>query len=427
MNHRTSPLPLVAAVTLALSPAAQAQDGQSPWYLGVQAQVQHDSNFLRLADDQATPAGRSKADTVTSLALIGGLDQPIGRQRLFGSATLRDNRLAKNEQLDNQGYALTAGVDWATVGNLSGTLRLTGDRSLQLAVGGAGTTEKNIGTARQLEAAARLGVVTAFTAELGAARRTLDYSSTNPNIASQAVEENRVSAGLRWRPGGPLTLGLTAGGASGRYPKAFPTATAGVFTSEDYERRSLDANAGYELSGASRLAARVGWERKRHDRFAERDYSGVSGDLRWTWTPSGKLRLETRLAREVGEDGAFATVGEAAGPFVFNVPATFAYNRVANSLRLGANWQPTAKIGVEASVRAVRRSLVNTVVTASGNTRSASGSDRTTVAALGVNWAPLRSVGTGCNVSRETRRGDAGVSSDLGSTVTGCYVQFVLQ
>lgn len=427
LSRHPRPSLLVLLLTLAAPAAVQAQDGKSPWYLGVSAQVQRDSNYLRLSDRQAAPPGRTKSDTVTSLALIAGLDQPVGRQRLFGNVALRDNRLANNELLDNQGYSITAGADWATVGNLSGTVRFNGDRSLQLSVGNAGTTEKNIGTVRQLEGTARLGVVTAWTAELGAARRDVDYSSDNPGIASQVLEENRVSAGLRWRPGGALSLGVTAGGASGRYPKAFPTAGAGVFEAETYDRRTLDLSAEVRLSDISRFASRLSWEQKEHARFAARDFSGFSGDLRWTWQPTGKLRLDTRLAREVGEDGTFASVTEAFGPFVTNVPATFAFNRVANSLRVAANWQLSGKIGVDGSLRHTRRSLVNTLATAGGSTQSVFGRDRLLNASLGVNWAPLRSIGTGCNLTREQRSGDDVVSSDLSSTAFGCHVQFVVQ
>ena len=34
----------------------------------------------------------SKSDTVSATSLLAGIDQPIGRQRLFGNATVADIR-----------------------------------------------------------------------------------------------------------------------------------------------------------------------------------------------------------------------------------------------------------------------------------------------------------------------------------------------
>jgi hypothetical protein len=57
--------------TLAGSPAwAQT----SPYYVGGIASVTREDNLLRLGDGQAAPSGLSKSDTISSLALTGGVD-----------------------------------------------------------------------------------------------------------------------------------------------------------------------------------------------------------------------------------------------------------------------------------------------------------------------------------------------------------------
>ena len=110
-----------------ISAGAAAQT--SPWYLGASLALTHEDNVYRLPDGVATPAGVSKADTITTASLLAGLDQPIGRQRLYGTASLRDNRFDRNRVLDNQGYALRAGLDWATGERIAGTLDLRAEWS----------------------------------------------------------------------------------------------------------------------------------------------------------------------------------------------------------------------------------------------------------------------------------------------------------
>jgi hypothetical protein len=116
-------------LTMALAaPAAWAQS--SPWYVGGSVGVTHDSNLLRLGKPDPVPAGLSQSDTTTSVALIGGLDQPIGRQRLSGSFSLRDNRFDRNEKYNNQSYNLGGSLQWSSVYRLSGSLSAGVSRNL---------------------------------------------------------------------------------------------------------------------------------------------------------------------------------------------------------------------------------------------------------------------------------------------------------
>ena len=148
--------------------AAVAQT--SPWYIGASQTFTQESNLYRLADGAATPDGVSKADLISSTALLAGLDQPLGRQRVYGSATLRSSKFRDNKDLDNEGYALRAGLDWETVNRLSGTLEASAERSLarfntdtELGV----QTRRNIEDQTRLLAEARVGVVTVRFGEPG--------------------------------------------------------------------------------------------------------------------------------------------------------------------------------------------------------------------------------------------------------------------
>ena len=133
-------LRLLLAPCLALAcTAAMAQS--SPYYIGVAQTLAHNSNLVALRDNQPVPAGLSKSDTVSSTALVAGIDQPFGRQRLTGTANLSSNRYSRNSEFNSSGYALRLGLDWQTIERLSG--RVSGRKNANRVPGtpAAGTRE----------------------------------------------------------------------------------------------------------------------------------------------------------------------------------------------------------------------------------------------------------------------------------------------
>ena len=175
---------LAAALTTLAAGAAMAQS--SPYYLGVAQSLGYESNLYRVGDDQTLPAGYSKSDTVSGTSLVGGVDQTIGRQRVYGSANVRANRYANNKALDNESYGLNLALDWATVGRLSGTLSAAADQNLaqfnNRAAGGV-ETRKNVVRTNQVDARVRLGVVTKYTLEASLGHRNRSYSAPEYNLS----------------------------------------------------------------------------------------------------------------------------------------------------------------------------------------------------------------------------------------------------
>lgn len=404
-------------VLLGATAAAVAQAETSPYYVGASQTFTHESNLLRLADGDTAPAGSSKSDTISSTALLAGIDQPIGRQRLFGNLTLRANRLSNNEIYDNESYALAAGIDWATVDNISGGLKFSANRNLASfnTVEIGLVTKKNLESTQQVEASVRVGVVTEWTAEIGASHRSVDYSAAE--YRSREFRQDSLSAGLRYRPAATGTFGVALRSAKGKYPRFFNLAPD-VYEADAFERRDLDLTATLLPSCASTFNARVSWSQTRYDVATERDFSGVTGMLKWSWAATGKLRVETRLARDPSQDSYFSDL--AAGQ-------TVDYSRVTTSLRLRADYDLSAKIAVNTTLSTAQRSLTRTLQNSFGASLADNGSDRTSGLALGATWTPTRSVQVGCDIASDKRRGDAPLSSNLSSTTTSCFGQFTLQ
>jgi hypothetical protein len=398
--------------------ALGAQAETSPWYVGGALGFSHESNIYRLADGVTAPAGTQRTDNVTTATLLGGLDQPIGRQHLFGSATLRNSRYANNSGLDNTGYGLRLGLDWSTIERLSGTLNLQANRELAFAnPDNAVPTllQRNIARTSQFDGAIRYGLVARWQAEATFGHRTLGYSAEE--YRSREFNESWVSTGLRYRPSGALSLGVAVRQNQGRYP-GFRALAGGGFAADTFRRHDIDLTGEWIASGASTLNLRLSGGRLRHSEASQRDYSGLTGELRWAWRPTGKLSISTALARETGQEfGASST---------FLITGTD-LSRTVNALRTQVGYELSSKINLNAGASYSRRLLADTVTTVIGSPFVTDGNDHTTAITLGARWTPTRSTQLSCDYSRERRGSDGHLSTPYGANVFGCVGQLTLQ
>ena len=410
---------LAAALTTLAAGAAMAQS--SPYYLGVAQSLGYESNLYRVGDDQTLPAGYSKSDTVSGTSLVGGVDQTIGRQRVYGSANVRANRYANNKALDNESYGLNLALDWATVGRLSGTLSAAADQNLaqfnNRAAGGV-ETRKNVVRTNQVDARVRLGVVTKYTLEASLGHRNRSYSA--PEYNSSEYRQTSGSLGLRYRPSGALSLGVVLRITEATYPKFNQTAP-GVFESDRLKRQDIDFTATWLPSAVSQFNLRLSPTHTSYDRDTGSDFSGVSGSATWGWQPTGKLSLTPGLSRDTGQSSDAVNLG-------FFGSGVTDYSRTTSALSLKADYELSAKIALNAGISYAHRALANTSSLAGNPVGTVTGSDNTTVLSLGARWLPTRSIQVGCNVSAENRSSsNTNLSVGLSGNAFSCYGQFVLQ
>ena len=407
--HHHKPLPLARLATAAmLLCAGTAMAQSSPYYIGVAQSLGYESNLYRVGGGVGLPAGaQSKSDTVYSTSLVAGVDQTWGRQRLSGSGSLNVNRYSRNDQLNYNGYGLDLGLDWATIERLSGRIGWSTNRSLrsydpayQSVLGG----QRNIEDNNQLNTTVRIGVVTRLTGEATASYRTVRYSALA--FRGSEFDQGSGSLGLRYRLGGATTAGLAWRQSSVRY----------INVADRYTRRDIDLTANWEPSGLSKLYARVSHTSTDHALQPLRDFSGVTAELRASTQVTGKVKLSTRLSRELGQGTSTVDFQGFSNALEFN--------RVGSTLRLAADYDLSAKIALNASLDHARRSFDGTRFAVAGN-------DRTTTLSLGARWLPTRAIQVGCNLTQEDRSvgslAGLQVGNPYGSTGVNCYGQFVLQ
>ena len=391
-----------------------------PYYLSLSQSFSHDSNLLRLGDFQDTPVGFSRSESISATSLTAGIDQTFGRQRLFGSASARNNRYSKNTRYNNTGYSASLGLDWSTVERISGNLSGSASRSLQSFGADLFTTDrsKNLETSKSLGGKVSIGLITQYSAELGFGRRDVKNSSDSRALQSREFEQDNASLGLRWRPSAITTFGVAVSGSQGRYPK-FSLASDGSFVGDRYKRQDIDFTATYRPTGASSVEGRLSQGKTTYDLNSRRDFSGLTGYIYWTWQATGKLSLNTGYSRDTGQD-SYATTSP------FNTPATADYSRINTAGRLQLSYAATAKLSAVLGLTYTQRDLVRTIDDPF-IPQNAFGNDKTNQVSLGGRWTPTRTSLIGCDFSNERRKGSGALTQDMKSNSAACYGQITLQ
>lgn len=405
----------VALVSLGLGGAGHSLAQSNPFYVGAAQAFTHESNVFRVATGLP-----ESSDTYSTTSLLAGIDQPVGRQRFFADAAARYNRYRDNTQLDNTGYGLAAGLDWETIEALSGRVSYTINENLARygADQGPTLTTKNMERSQEFYARGRYGLVSLLSLEAIFAHRQLDYSAVQFDF--QEFEQDSVSLGMLYRPGGLLTLGAAARRTQGRYPFAVES-PAGVFQQDDFRRNDLDLTAVWAATGKSTLKARLSYTKESHEALASRDISGATGAISWDYTPTAKLSFNTELIRDTGAESSFGRPSEVSTISIGN------NSQLSESLSMRGRYEATAKIRAEAFARYVRRDLVNTFALDSGEASTSAGSDKLGELKLGVNYAPTRSVLLGCAFGYEKRGASSAVSYGYSANVASCSAQLKLQ
>ena len=401
------PLAAASLLILALCCGPWARAETNPYYLGVSETVGHDSNLYRLGDGRPTPASiQSKGDTSFITALVGGIDQNWGRQRVTGSMSLRNNRYQRNTSLNYNGYGLNLGLDWSSVNNLSGNLSASANSNLRRfdsTEQGSAVLARNVEDNRLLSSTVRLGVVTRLTAEATASLRTVDFSA--PAYRGSAYRQTTGSLGGRYQ----LSGGLSAGVA---YRDTVTTAPRGSF---GFDRRDIDLTSTWTPSDRSSVSARLSRTRADYDTQKQNNFSGTTGELQGSSQVTGKVRLNARLARDSGLAYSLFSLGQ------FTSATNF--NRTTTEARVGADYDLSAKVSLSASLGQSRRDLSAALT----QNFSLGGADRTTLFSLGGRWQPTRWMLLGCGIDQERRSISGSVGVPYSSLATSCYGQFTLQ
>lgn len=402
---RWTALAVFASATSLALPAQAQTDDAVPFYAGGSLGVSHVSNLFR-------QAGTSNSDTVVSTGLLAGLDQKFGRQHFTADGSLQHNRYSSNSGLNNEAYNLRSALNWATVGDLSGTLSASSSRSLaDFNIGGGVDPifKKNIESNNEYVALVRLGLATRYSVEAGWTHHRHDFSAAEYDRF--VFHQNTGSLGLYATPGGNLRLGLVARHTRGQYPR-YPVgiifnpdvlAFQIVSAPDDFSRNDVDFTTHWDTGGSSTLDTRLSSSHLKHGLSVLPDFNGTTGAIGWNWQPTTKLQLGLQYSRDTGQDS--------------RVQASDV-NRIYNNWRLNGLYALTGKISLNASVGSVRNRSTSA-------TQQANGFENNKAYSLGTRWALSRGISFACQYDYASR--DSSIPQYIyNASSYGCTGQAIL-
>lgn len=394
----------------------------SPYYIGVSQGFTHESNVFR------TPSGRS--DTYSSTSLLGGIDQRIGRQRLFGAATVSANRYFNASELNNTSYGLTGGLDWETINKLSGNVNAGFNRNLAApAVSGVvPQARRNIVQTESLSATVRYGGASLLTLEGMAGYSRVDYS--DPTYAPSETRGQTAGLTLFYRPGGPLRLGVGARLTRSETPRALFDPAAGTYQSNTVDGKNLDLIVDYRLSGIVDASGRLSYTRQDNSNplISGADFSGLTGSLNVTYLATGKTSFNVFASRDAGvTSSAFnGFVVDVSQPTPVRTLQSGVYqnNQLSNAAGVTASYAATGRTSLTTGLRYTRAKLLSTLVTTTGGTASPDTTDVAKVVFIGASYAISYNWGLNCSASHEKRDISGGVAYSYTANSIGCVTQY---
>lgn len=381
---------------------------QSPYYYGASLSLNHVSNIYRVSNN-------ANSDEVATVSLLGGIDQHLGRQRLYADASVQANRYRQNSTLNNLSYTLKGGLDWSTIERLSGSI--SGSTTRALANYNIDRSNpnpvfaKNIESNNRLDSVVRLGLVTKLTLEgsFGLAQRrfTLD------EYARFEFDQKRYSLGSFYKPSADLRFGISGSRTRTDYPRyTFVQGPPKAYTPGAYERDDINLTTDWTVSGKSNLFARVSTGKSKQVVGGDTTFSGVTGQLTWNWRPTARWNITTSISRDTGLESSLFQNGP--------IYSSYDQDRLTNAIQVNASYELSAKVSLTGGIN-----LSKTSRSQSLGTTSADGFDKDKSYNLGVRWAYSRGITLGCQAGVQSRDSDIASYAYSGNNF-GCYGQIMI-
>lgn len=392
---KNKPLAILPPLCLCLF-AGSAWADLEPFSFGASENLQHESNLGHAGTNE-------RADWISTTELSGAINEPLGRDKLVGSAAVDFNRYKHSTNVDSTTYSAAAEFDWNTIGDLAGSLGADSHRrqyfvgeTSDFSIGGtpvSPTIVKNLQTDNHAFARVSLGGESRLTFFGGADANRRSYSDDTFRINDE--RQWSTNLGTRYSTSPDLSFGLTGSYVRGDYPQGSPSATQ-----SNFNNKSISATTTWQVSGNTRMDGSLGYTNFYSDAF------GVSGGTRhfangsfnWVWTPPSHLTFRLGLRRSADADSTSS--GVSPGVSAASSLSGTSINSVAH---LQATYAFTAKTSLDASADYTDRKYEN-LLTSLG---TFSGSTRTSRFYLTAHFLPTRTTDLSCGGGRETRHADA--------------------
>jgi len=361
-------------------PAVAQQDSTLPLKLALVlgGSVTWDANVFRLPDSAPPPTGAAnKNDRINSTYVGLRIDKSFAQQRVQLDVTKTVYRYNSFTFLDFDAFDYRGAWLWRLTPRVSGTLSLDHRQALVPFVDYTGF-QRNISNTDRRIFNLDGWLVGGWHLLLGVSESETKY--TQVFLPQTSSRSNGADAGIRY---------LAASGSSITATQRWSKGTTinqpldpVNFIDDGFRLQESELQSTWLLSGKSTLNGRVAWIERRHPNFSQRDFSHLAGNLDFTWTPTGKLRLVVSARQDVGA--------------WWDLISSYT---VSDTLSFTPTWQANAKTVVRMRLDCTQRDYIGPVIANPGPLRN----DTICSAGLGAEWTPFRYVTLSANLQRDRR------------------------
>jgi exopolysaccharide biosynthesis operon protein EpsL len=384
------------AAGLLLWPAGppQAQDApdaarvQDPAKLTpfVEETLTTDDNVFRISKDvdpAAVIGSSSRGDTYRTTSVGLNAEMPLSLQRFVANLTFNSTRYQRFSGLDYDGHDLRARWLWQFGRDMHGELGYADTVSLASFAQLLSTTPDRL-RVRQ-EFVNGTWMVTPDW-RLRAAGDHLEQRNNAPATLFNDVTVDAVEAALSRVSKAGNSIGFSTRLERGKFPTAEPFTSPLSTTLIDnaYRQYAAGLTLDWTVTGVSHLVARADQVSRRYDQLPQRNFTGQTGRIELTWTPTGKMSLTAIAQRDIS-------------PYEFTRSSLV----LIKGFGLRPAWHVTPKIDLSADLEAVTRSYVADAAQALG--LSGQRDDRGRSMSALFSYHPSSSVTLQANVLHETR------------------------
>lgn len=396
---RSRPSHLILALLLVGAAPAMASPSD-PLHLYAGINWFHDDNLFRLPDNVPGYDGK-RSDSARQSVVGVYFDKQYSRQRLFLQA--KRSKVAFNHftQLDYTGKDYLARLNWELGNHLSGSAGGSYVETLAPYTDFR-SRERNLRTHRREFADGAWLFHPSWRVRGGVVRDRFRYELPIQRINDRT--ETATELGIDFLPRSGSVAGLQLRRLKGDYENA--RVFSNFVLDDSFTQDELKARIDWRVTPISTIAVLAGHARRKYDGPNARSVSGFNGRATVTSQTRAKLRLNAAVYREFT-------------PVESNV-VTYALSRGAS---VGATWDATSKIRVDATAMTERRAYQASLRTLDPDQLK----DTIRRASLNATWTPRPFVRVDAGLIRERRSGALffGSGNYTANTVTlGVNAQF---
>jgi exopolysaccharide biosynthesis operon protein EpsL len=259
-----------------------------PLIFTVGGALKRDNNLFRTPDNEQT-------ETIRSLFAGLKVNIPVSLQRFTLDSLVTDNHYANFSQLNYVGVNAKGAWDWVVGDRATGKLGYQYQRFLA-DFGDFQTRTKDLVSQRT----PFFDLSYLLTPEWELVGDVAHSDSTHSDSTRNTLDYklNTGAAGINYITSSKNSIGVRAKRTNADYPNRESITGLGL-VDNSFQENDFAAVAVWNLTGESRVSARAGYTKRKHDEQSSRDFSGGTGQVDYHWVPTGKTTLDLSVYRNV--------------------------------------------------------------------------------------------------------------------------------